>query len=115
MVSKIEQLKAQMAELAAQLELEESNALAAAFSKIDKIILDSNITVEQLIEHLGLAGSKPSKKTPAGPKGVRASPKITHQDPANPSNTWSSRGRAPRWLQAYIDSGKSKDDYKVKN
>jgi DNA-binding protein H-NS len=114
MASKIEQLKAQMAELAAQIQIEESNALAAAFSKIDKIIADSNIKPEQLIEHLGLAVAKSSKKPSTGTKAVRASPRVTHQDPANPNNVWTSRGRPAKWLQAYIDQGRSKDEFLVK-
>ena len=113
MASKVEELRKQAALIAEQLAAAEAEALESGFSKIEKICADYEITVEQLASHFGFGGSK-AKKVFTGAKAVRASPKVTHIDPANSLNTWSSRGRAPRWLQAYIDSGKSKDDFKVK-
>lgn len=37
-----------------------------------------------------------------------------YRDPKNPDNTWTGRGRMPRWMVAATKSGKaSKDDYLI--
>ena len=55
-----------------------------------------------LADFLGAAG--PRKRAPAVPK---------YANPANRSDTWSGRGRKPRWYQAALDAGKSPDDLQV--
>lgn len=44
-------------------------------------------------------------------KGKKAPPK--YADPENPSNTWSGRGRKPKWLQGYLSAGKNIEDLKI--
>jgi DNA-binding protein H-NS len=36
-----------------------------------------------------------------------------YRNPGNPSETWSGRGREPKWLQHLIAEGKSKDDFLI--
>ena len=36
-------------------------------------------------------------------------------NPANPSETWSGRGRQPRWLTAQLRSGKRIDDFRIES
>ena len=49
-----------------------------------------------------LTGVKIAKKRkPAAPK---------YANPADPSQTWTGRGRKPRWVQAALDSGKEMKD-----
>jgi DNA-binding protein H-NS len=36
-----------------------------------------------------------------------------YRDPANSANTWTGRGKAPRWLSAYLAAGKSKQDFAI--
>jgi DNA-binding protein H-NS len=38
---------------------------------------------------------------------------IKYRDPDNPSNAWSGRGVKPRWLQEYVDQGRTVDDFRV--
>jgi len=35
------------------------------------------------------------------------------QNPNHPSQTWSGRGKQPRWLTAYLVSGKWIDDFRI--
>lgn len=42
--------------------------------------------------------AKPAKKT----KGIRP---VKFRDPQDPTNTWSGRGRRPRWMQQRLDDG----------
>ena len=39
---------------------------------------------------------------------------VKYRDPKNPENTWTGRGRMPRWMAAATKSGKaSKDDFLI--
>jgi DNA-binding protein H-NS len=37
-----------------------------------------------------------------------------YRNPKQPSETWSGRGKQPRWLVAQLRSGKRIDDFKIK-
>ena len=52
---------------------------------------------------LGGRGGKRKGK----PKGSKAEPK--YRDRENPENTWSGRGRIPKWLQERVDAGGKSD------
>ncbi|MBF0275942.1 MAG: H-NS histone family protein [Nitrospinae bacterium] len=55
----------------------------------------SGMTIEEI---LGI------KKDDAGTGKKRKSPKPKYQNPNNPSETWSGRGRKPRWLAGLIEA-----------
>ena len=46
-------------------------------------------------------------------KGKRAPAVAKYADPANPDNTWSGRGRKPKWLIAELENGKSVEDFAI--
>ena len=46
-----------------------------------------------------------------GGKSTRAGVKF--QNPANPSQTWSGRGKRPNWFKEALAKGKTKDDLAV--
>jgi len=48
--------------------------------------------------------AQPKKRTPAGAKFA---------NPENPSDTWSGRGRKPRWYEAALKGGKSPSDLEI--
>lgn len=52
-----------------------------------------------------LAGISPVRK--------RASPAAKYANPNNPSETWSGRGRKPRWFAEAMAAGKSADDLAI--
>jgi len=47
----------------------------------------------------------------------RPYPKVfpKYQNPKNPAETWSGRGRQPRWLSPQLRSGKKLDDFRIHN
>lgn len=55
-----------------------------------------------LAELLGAVGQR--KRAPAAPK---------YANPANRSDTWSGRGRKPRWFAAALQAGKSPSDLAI--
>jgi len=54
---------------------------------------------------------RPAKAAKASRAGSKVAPK--YRNPANPEEVWSGRGMAPRWMAAYIQQGRSKDDFLI--
>ena len=52
-----------------------------------------------------LTGSPVSRK--------RAPATAKYSNPANPSDTWSGRGRKPRWFEAALNAGKTPEDLAI--
>lgn len=52
------------------------------------------------------AGGKSSGKS--GPKGV-----AKYANPADPSQTWTGRGRQPNWVKTALAAGKSMDEFAI--
>ena len=38
-----------------------------------------------------------------------------YRNPADPSETWSGRGKTPRWLKRALVSGSKKEDFRIQN
>jgi DNA-binding protein H-NS len=51
------------------------------------------------------------KNSKAKQKSNKVAPK--YADPADSSKTWTGRGRKPRWVNTYLNEGKSLDDLKI--
>lgn len=81
----------------------------------EKIKAEKLAKLKALAEELGIDPNSISLDAkPARTRAVSANPApIRFRDTANPENTWSGRGRAPKWLQAYIDAGRQIDEFKV--
>lgn len=78
--------------------VEEIKVLADAYAK--KTIA-AGFTIREAIDAL----------KPYLPK--KAAGVVKYRDPANMDNTWSGKGRVPRWLQAYLDAGQQKEAFLV--
>jgi DNA-binding protein H-NS len=69
----------------------------------------------EIMEKAGLLGLDPDellgrRKSRAG----RSEVKPKYRDKRDPTQTWSGRGRVPRWLKERIDAGEDKDDYLIR-
>lgn len=71
--------------------------------------------VQTLIDQFGLKASCFRFPKDAGILGAnhRAAPQ-KYRDPAT-GKTWSGRGRSPAWMQVALESGKSKDDFLIRD
>ena len=49
----------------------------------------------------------------AVPARKRAPAKAKYANPADPSQTWTGRGRRPHWIEAALSAGKSLDDLAI--
>lgn len=77
---------------------------------VNKIVRGSGYSFEELFE---TAKSKTASARPrkAAKKTSRVEPK--YADPANGNQTWSGRGKRPRWLAAYVDQGRNVDEFLI--
>lgn len=89
---------------------------AAMRAKINKYVKDHGYTIEELYGSVSVASSETSKKRtgrkPAKSAGSKVAPK--YRNPTNPSETWSGRGRQPRWLAALVQKGKEPSEFLIK-
>jgi DNA-binding protein H-NS len=70
--------------------------------KVIDTVKAAGFTMEELFGKGGRAG-----------KGGKVAPK--YRDPKNPGNTWTGRGRMPRWMVAATKGGKAKkEDFLIK-
>ncbi len=87
---------------------------ATVRSKITKFAKAEGYTLEELFGMSGNRGAKAAAKpsSRAGRKLGKVAPK--YRNPANPKETWSGRGKHPRWMAALIAKGKKADDFLIK-
>ncbi|WP_444453576.1 trans-acting regulatory protein HvrA [Rhodobacter capsulatus] len=94
------------------------NELKALRSKVDRAIVtyedrkkkEALAELEEIARKMGyplaeimaVAGTKPRKTVAA-----------KYANPENPSETWTGRGRKPKWVEAALAAGKSLDDLTI--
>ena len=71
----------------------------AALADLEALARERGFTLAQLIEDMGTKTRKP-----VAPK---------YANPQDPSETWTGRGRKPRWVTAALDAGKTMDDLAI--
>jgi DNA-binding protein H-NS len=99
---------------------QEVTTLLAAKIVLEKGVLEDRLRQLNQPEDLksGSTELKTSKsvsaKPPNGKSGRRAYPTVLpkYQNPAEPHETWSGRGKQPRWLMAQLSSGKQIEDFR---
>jgi DNA-binding protein H-NS len=55
--------------------------------------------------------AKPAKRAAKKATGAKIAPK--YRNPANAAETWTGRGKPPRWLAAELAAGKAKEDFLI--
>lgn len=93
--------------------------IGAVRSKIVKYAKNEGYTIAELFGAPAGAGTAASgrgaaKKTAA--KKVRKLGKVApkYRNPANTKETWSGRGKQPRWLASLVAKGKKPEDFLIK-
>jgi DNA-binding protein H-NS len=67
----------------------------------------------ELDEKARSMGFSLAELTGASASRKRAPAAAKYANPANPADTWSGRGRKPRWFEAALKSGKRPDDMAI--
>jgi DNA-binding protein H-NS len=82
----------------------------------EKRELENRLAKLNRVEIIGESGSThPLSKTDRAPR--RKYPKVLPKycNPLAPSETWSGRGKRPRWLVAALETGHRLDEFKIDN
>jgi len=94
--------------------LAKRSPIAQVRSKLTKLAKAEGYTIEELF---GAAGSAPAPRaattTPsrAGRKLGKVAPK--YRNPENPKETWTGRGKQPRWLATYVARGRNLGEFVI--
>lgn len=94
------ELQAQIEALKQQAEAQRKAEMAAVIADIRAKMEEYGITLADLTPRRGGAATK----------GSTVAPKYRN---AQTGETWSGRGKMPRWLQKEIESGKSKESFLI--
>ena len=70
-----------------------------------------SVSVAALLLIPTTAPAQAKKGAKRSTKGKKVAPK--YRDPAT-GETWSGRGKAPKWLAAYLKKGRKKESYLIK-
>ncbi len=86
-------------------ETKQSDAIKDAYNQIEAIAAGVGMSLDALIQ----AGRARTRKAPALRRPVEA----RYRNPDNPADTWTGRGKPPRWLAAKINAGANKEDFLI--
>lgn len=93
----ISEAKARIAEL-------QQEAVKNAYFKVVQLANEVGLTVDELIAQGRMNSAKPAGKGIVPPR---------YRDPLDPANTWTGRGRSPRWVVERMARGITLDEMKI--
>jgi len=83
----------------AELEAKQAGMRKQVIAQIKELAASIGVTVE-------ITDEKKSRK-------ASSSVSAKYANPANPSETWTGRGLAPKWMKALTDQGRNKDEFLI--
>ncbi len=92
-------------------------AITKVRAQLTKLAKTQGYSVEELFGGSApVRGRAASKATKAPAKAVRKLGKVApkYRNPANPKETWTGRGKQPRWLAALTTKGKKVEEFLIK-
>ena len=100
--------------------LKKRKPIAAIRSRIVEFATAEGYSIEELCGGRASTGkpARAAKKAPAkkatgkGRKLGKVAPK--YRNPANPEETWTGRGKHPRWMAALVKKGKKPEDFLIR-
>ena len=98
--------------------LSKRKPIAAVRKKLIALARADGYTIAELFGNGSTRAATPAaaapkvRKSAKGRKLGKVAPK--YRNPANPKETWTGRGKHPRWMAALIAKGKKADDFLIK-
>lgn len=92
-------------------------AVTKVRAQLTKLAKASGYTIEEVFGDAAPARGRATKATKApAKKAVRKLGKVApkYRNPANPKETWTGRGKQPRWLAALTTKGKKVEEFLIK-
>lgn len=99
----VEELKRLQEQAEALIASKKDEAIEDAYQQIVAIAEKLGLSIEQILEY----GATKRKKT------VRKAVEPRYRSKANPTDTWTGRGKQPRWLVAELDGGAQLEDFLI--
>lgn len=103
----LEELNDVIAQAEALIEARKSEELKRVYAEVLDKASALGLTLEELLEQ-GARGAR--KTTPATTKKPVA---VRFRNPENPEETWTGRGKQPRWLAAKLAAGATLESFAV--
>lgn len=100
----IEELNAVIAEAQQLIKAKRKSSIKQARAKIEQMAAELGVTVEELLA---------VKAESSGDTKARKKVEPRYQNPANASETWTGRGKQPRWLAAQLAAGKPLSEFQI--
>lgn len=101
--------------------LNKRKPIAAVRKKVATLLKTEGYTLEELFGGAAPSGratktAKAAKPAAADRKARKPLGKVApkYRNPANTAETWTGRGKQPRWLAAYVAAGRKIDDFLIK-
>ena len=85
--------------------------VAAVRRKVAALAKAEGYTIDELF---GTAKAAPKPRKAAGPRKAAKKVAPKYRNPANPKETWTGRGKQPRWMAALTAKGKTPPDFLLK-
>jgi len=96
------ELRKLQSDVASAITAQEKKERKEAKAALEKTAREMGFSIDELFGDEGVKpGRKPQKSAPK------------YADPADPSRTWTGRGRQPNWIKLYLERGKSLDDLRI--
>lgn len=94
--------------------LNKRKPIAAVRSKVTRLIKAEGYTVAELFGAAAAPAraAKAPKAARSARKGGKVAPK--YRNPANTAETWTGRGKQPRWMAALTAQGRKVEDFLIK-
>lgn len=103
----LSELRGLMYDIEKEIKDRQVQEMKKAREQIQAIAQGLGVTVEDL---LGGSGAKVAGK---GKGGSGAKVEAQYRNPADASQTWTGRGRQPKWVAEGIAGGKTLDDFRI--
>ena len=94
----IQELQALSRDIEGELKRRGDEERKKVLSQMKELAASVDMTLEEVIAYSS------SKKTKGEPK---------YQNPENPRQTWTGRGKRPSWIKAALEQGKSLDELRI--
>jgi len=97
--------------------LSKRKPIAQVRRKLTQLANAEGYSVEELFgtgSRNGRAAKAPAKAPRAARKGAGGKVPPKYRNPANPAETWTGRGKQPRWLAAQVANGRKLEDFLIK-
>lgn len=98
----LSELKGLQAEIENEIKSRQKQEVTKAREQILAIAQGLGVSVEELLANGG-----------AKPKGSGKKVQAQYQNPADNAQTWTGRGRQPKWIAEGLAGGKSLDDFRI--